>query len=477
MSFDKKIREKLVNHIPKYDSGSWENFSKLLPAPWYTTVFTTNLGWTVSGLSTAALLFTVYLFNTKTERLNGEISTLTNQIELQKKEVPQQNLYSLEKADTVYITREIDKYIRVERSESESFQKGLNQGYANASKDVAYLQTELEKLRKENLALNAQRPKETNLKTGSNIDDSQGTIVQSPVDENNFIENRNSSKAQDKIIAENGTTLKEKQSTPIDTNNEAAIETESNLNVTDDEALVADVSKKESEESSAETLEKIKDDEEEIVSTERTDPEKAKKKINWPKMRFGINSDYLGLRVLATGPTAEVFLSDKLSFNASAIFSGQVETKHPFAKDFNKNTGKEFDKEFNSFVNQRPELIEDISIKTSFIKLPLYFNYYINTWSRFNFMISAGTKLDLSVYQNVDYASGPLGQQIQNRFEAKRKPKTFNNLFYGMGVQYKYGNFVGQLTPYFDFAFRQADYFTPAKNFGVNASLKFEFGT
>jgi len=215
---------------------------------------------------------------------------------------------------------------------------------------------------------------------------------------------------------------------------------------------------------------------EEIIVPERLDPEIPKKKLNLPKMRFGITSDYLGLKVFANGPSAEVFLFDKLSINASALFSNQIETKHRFAFDFNKKTGKQFEKEFERFVKQKPEQIEDISIKTSFIKLPIYFNYYINTWSRFNFIVSAGTKLDLSVYQDIGYISGPLGQRLKNRFEARPKAKTFNNLFYGMGVQYKYNNFVGQLTPYFDFAFRRPDYFIPSKNFGINASLKFEFG-
>jgi hypothetical protein len=42
-----------------------------------------------------------------------------------------------------------------------------------------------------------------------------------------------------------------------------------------------------------------------------------------------------------------------------------------------------------------------------------------------------------------------------------------------MGVQYQYKRFVGQLTPYFEFPFRQASYLVPPKKFGVNASLKF----
>jgi hypothetical protein len=215
----------------------------------------------------------------------------------------------------------------------------------------------------------------------------------------------------------------------------------------------------------------------EEITAKRTDPEeKAKKPINWPKMRAGISTDFIGFNSLLTGPAMEVFLMDKLSLNTGVLFSKQIETKHPLETDFNRKTGKRFEEEYRPYIPKDNPGIKDISIKTSFITMPVNFNYYINTWSRISFMISAGTKLDLSVYQDVNFSSGMSGDQINRRFEARPKPKVFNNLFYGMGVQYQYRGFVAQLAPYFEFVFRNPDYFSPPRKVGLNGSLKFEFG-
>ncbi|UBM57325.1 hypothetical protein LAG90_10890 [Marinilongibacter aquaticus] len=204
----------------------------------------------------------------------------------------------------------------------------------------------------------------------------------------------------------------------------------------------------------------------------------SKKKMDWPKMRLGVATDYLNLKLFTTGPSFEVFLMDKLSFNTGVLFSKPLETTHPREMDFRQITGKNFEDEYNIYLtaNAHPVEVKDISIKTTMIKMPLYLNYYVSTWSRFSFIVSAGTKLDLSVYQDVGYQSGVLGNQVSSRFEARPKPKVLNNLFYGIGLQYQYRKFVGQLTPYFDFRFREADYFNPQKNFGINGSLRFEFG-
>ena len=488
MSFDKKIREKLVNHIPKYDSGAWSSFQKMLPAPWYVKLFQGASGWVVGGLSTSALLFTLYSNNNKTVLLYEEIATLKDEIQNQKVLASEKPISQEKLVDTVYITNNVEKYIRIEVPNALAYQQGMEKGQAIAASEISGLETELKTLKNHFLTKTSLTEIE-NIKQDSrgsiNIKESnteklkytgvKGEMLNSPV-----INEKSMSDLSPKSI-DNSANPNIVESSIIERPNVSSIisETPETIDVSTIDSST-DILEYTTDKKEALDENKIaadtKVDLEKIIVPERLEPEIPKKKLNLPKMRFGITSDYLGLKVFANGPSAEVFLSDKLSINASALFSGQIETKHRFAFDFNKNTGKQFEKEFEGFVKQRPELIQDISIKTSFIKLPIYFNYYINTWSRFNFIVSAGTKLDLSVYQDIGYISGPLGQRLQNRFEARPKAKTFNNLFYGMGVQYKYNNFVGQLTPYFDFAFRKPDYFIPSKNFGINASLKFEFG-
>ncbi len=203
-----------------------------------------------------------------------------------------------------------------------------------------------------------------------------------------------------------------------------------------------------------------------------------KKKFRFPSIhaRVGIGSDYLGFNLPAIGPDIEIFLNDRISFNTGLLISGQQTKTHTFAKDFNVITGKTFEDEYKGYIHAKPARIENISIKTSFIKLPLYFNYYIPASKSIAFAVSAGTKLDLSVYQDVSYTSGVLGDQLINRFEASPKPATFNSLFYGLGLQYKHKRLVAQFSPYFDFPFRNLSYGNAPRKFGINASLKIDLG-
>ncbi|MFT7434752.1 MAG: hypothetical protein ACI8UX_000543 [Psychromonas sp.] len=495
MSFDKKIREKLVNHIPKYDSGAWNNFQKMLPAPWYMKLFQSSAGWIIGGLSTTALLFTVYNNTTKTELLNEEITTLKNQIERTASLSNERS--TVTQIDTVYITRDVKKSVPTETPINRAYMAGVKDAKTAANKDINYLKNELATLREK--ALKNERKsdlKETDTSLSDELAGLKTTQAESnskrSLTEDNAI--RPTSDSINKGLISHGELAQPQQTKkPIENSVNLAVldSKENNASNVKETIMVADVDG--SSDAHNLKLPSGSDNPKEAIAIQedilkihelkvqeqqplRIDPEKSKKKLKLPVMRFGVNTDYLGLKVFATGPTLEIFLGDKLSFNSSVLFSNQIVTQHRFTKDFNNKTGKQFEQEFKRFLNQRPEVIQDISIKTSFIKLPLYFNYYINTWSRFNFIISGGTKLDLSVYQDIDYFTGPINQRLKSRFEARPKAKVFNNLYYGMGVQYKYKNFVGQMTPYFDFAFRRPDYFTPTRNFGINAALKFEFG-
>jgi hypothetical protein len=161
-----------------------------------------------------------------------------------------------------------------------------------------------------------------------------------------------------------------------------------------------------------------------------------------------------------------------------ALISSPQENRYKLLKDFNRFTGKQFEEFYKGkFRPQQPQRrIEDITIRTSFIKISVAFNYYINTRGNFDFMFTAGTRLDVSVFQNIQFESNLLTDRIKEKFEARPKPKVFNGLFYGMGLQYQKGRFVGQFTPYFDFRFRQNEYLTIPRTFGINVSVKYDLG-
>jgi hypothetical protein len=436
-NFDKKIKDKLYEHESDYDSGAWKKFKPLLPTPWYTTLFQNYGGWLFGGLATSALLFTFFYQNNKNSLLNDEISTLKKELA----SISNNDTIFIEKTlrDTVYLTEVVEKYKYVQVPSKEIVSKGNFEEYL-VKNPTEYRNTSQPISSQNSMEEKAIIAKSINPKDSKIIDKEKELSVE-----------------QQELIEPNST------STGKETDKFAS-------NKAPDEAEITEVAEVESKEIADAFQESAP---EEIVA--KSTPEKEKKKINLPQMRVGIGSDYLGLNVLTNGINAEVFLTDKLSFNTGVLFSGIVETKHPLANDFNRKTGKQFQEEFRKYNPRIPDQIKDINIRTSFIKLPINLNYYINTWSRFNFIISAGTNLDLSVYQDIDFSSGLLSNQIKSRFEARPKAKVFNSFNYGMGVQYQYGHIVGQLTPYFDFRFRDADYFTPKNKFGLSAALKYEF--
>jgi hypothetical protein len=215
-----------------------------------------------------------------------------------------------------------------------------------------------------------------------------------------------------------------------------------------------------------------------IPETKTAEAEKKKFKFPYVRTRVGLASDYLGLRIPSVGPTTEFFFGySNLSLSTGVLFSSPQETRHSLTKDFNQATGKRFEDFYKDKISNRGQRnIEDITIRTSFIKVPVAFNYYINTRSNFDFIFTAGTRLDISVFQDIQFESNLLTDRINEKFEARPKPKVFSGLFYGMGLQYQKGRFVGQFTPYFDFRFRQNEYVTIPRTFGINASVKYDLG-
>ncbi len=461
-NFDRKIREKLVRHIPKYDAGSWDNFRKLLPAPWYVKLFKEYGGWLFGGLATTALLVTTLYQTKKTEELNDKIFTLTEQLLQMETSVADTLYIQNSTTDTVYITRHVPAAVK---------------------EKIIYLPSP----GKQDLSLAAQAT-------------SRSLPVESRVnDRENIVPEKRDSEARQtaREISGNNMTnppgneqaLKEGSGKPNATDHSGALNERQTGN--DNEWPTENNTEKQASASARAYEKNLNTSEKEAAEIpgnlaappaadqkpeERENPEAVpKKKIKWPRTRLGLSSDMLGFKTLVTGPALEVFLSDKFSFNTGVLFSGQQEAKHPRTMDFNLTTGKRFEEEYQPFIKENLPVIKDIVIQTSFVKMPLYFNYYINTWSRFNVFISAGTKLDLSVYQDVDYVGVSPGTMVTRRFEARPTPKVFNSFFYATGLQYKYRKFVVQASPYFDFQLRRPDYYTSPRNVGINGSLKFEF--
>lgn len=200
-----------------------------------------------------------------------------------------------------------------------------------------------------------------------------------------------------------------------------------------------------------------------------------KKNTFWDNLaiRPGIEVDYGGGNSFSFGPLVEIFLKNRFSISTGISISNTSPRSFPKIKEFNKETGKDFEGEYKPVPPPQGGGIKDITIETSRIRMPVYMSYYIPLNYNLNFLISTGTRLDLKVSENVSYTNDGFGETPFRRFESSYRPKVFNNLYYGMGIQYNYGRIYGQLTPYFEFPFSKPNYLIPANKFGLNATLKF----
>jgi hypothetical protein len=417
-NFDKKIKQKLESVQPPFEEQAWRKLKAALPVPWYIQLFQGAGGWLFGGVASLALLgtlFTNYQQKRENEQLNGEISTLKEKVT------------TVYKTDTVFVEK-----LRI---------------------DTVYVV----KVIREKIA-------ETTLPTEELYENNRSQKIQQKLTKTTVVDNEKTA-----IVQQENTTDEEEAKSklkPLET-----IEKEGNVFREKPE-----MTKEKVEIENQVPISELFIPEKKQDTTQAATETKAKKSFKLPYIptRLGLTSDYLGLQTLASGVGIELFLVKNLSVNTGILLAKSKEVEHKRPKDFNDATGKRFEDQFKDFVPPQRQ-IEDIKIETSFIKLPIALQYYLPTKSNFSFMVVAGTKLDLSIYQDIEFASTGSGDRQKSKFQNKPNVQVFNDFHYGMGVQYQYKRFVGQLSPYFDFRFRKNDYLQNPRNFGVNAALKYDF--
>jgi len=215
-----------------------------------------------------------------------------------------------------------------------------------------------------------------------------------------------------------------------------------------------------------------------LVIAGETQPSAVQKRKFWPNFnaRPGVETDYMGgNNAFSFGPLVEVFLKNRFSLSTGVSIANGSTMSFPVPKDFNKDTGKNFEDSYKppKAPGSAAGGIRDITIETSRIRMPLYMSYYVPLTYRLDFLISTGTRLDLKVSENVTFVNDGFKDNPYQNVESRYKPKIFNNLYYGMGIQYKYGRVNGQVAPYFEFPFSKPTYLISPNKFGINAALKF----
>ncbi len=452
-NFDDDIRKKLESIQPMYSEAAWQKLKRSLPIPWYISFLRDYGTWVFGGIATVAFLGSQYNNQTikkENKLLNDKISTITNSPQTK---IVTDTIY-VRQNDTVYTTRYVTRYVRVGDKYLEN--ENLN------TRNITVIQVEKpsrnlkeEKIFGDKTILNSKSDVE---KVSKNANKSDLGLVEKLTDKK---------PVSDKDLAETNLAFQaNQQADKVVT--EATEEKPKATQVEDTSTKVAEEPKKEQKQV------------EELIIPENkaslpTDQQKSKKiDLSRINARFGITGDYMGKQFNSLGPAVEVFLGERFALNTGLLITGKKEFEYKLTRDFNMFTGKKFEDRYKPFIPQKPDKIQDIEIETSSIKLPIYFSYYVPVRYNWSFMLSTGTKLDISVMETVKFKGQNFdGSLDYNKFENQYKPKIFSNLYYGMGVQYQYKRFFGQVTPYFEFPFRQASYLVPPKRFGVSASLKF----
>ncbi|MCP9762461.1 hypothetical protein [Lacihabitans soyangensis] len=456
-NFDDDIRKKLESIRPEYSEAAWQKLKRSLPIPWYMSFLRDYGSWVFGGLATVAFLGSQY--NNQTIRkenklLNDKISTITSSPETK---IITDTIY-VRQSDTVFTTRYVTRYVRVadEYVEDEDLTSS-NKNQVLAEKTKAKV--------KEQGSAESKAVLDSKSKTVKNKSKNSETDLADKLTASKDIIDKEA--VSDKDLAQTNLAFQPNQQV----DKVVAGVSDEKLKA----AKVEDTSGKVDEEPKKEQ----KQVEELIIpenkATLPTDQKKAKKiDLSRINARFGITGDYMGRNFNSLGPAVEVFLGERFALNTGLLITGKKEFEYKLLRDFNMNTGKKFEDRYKPYIPIKPEKIQDIEIETSSIKLPIFFSYYVPVRNNLAFMLSTGTKLDLSVIETVKFKGQNFdGSLDYNKFENQYKPKIFSNLFYGMGMQYQYKRFVGQMNPYFEFPFRQASYLVPPKKFGINASLKF----
>lgn len=452
-NFDDNIRKKLESIRPEYSEAAWQKLKRSLPIPWYMSFLRDYGSWVFGGLATVAFLGSQYNNQTikkENKLLNEKISTLSSSPEIR----TVTDTIFVQQNDTVYTTRYITRYIKVgnefvedENQLTESQKVLLSQKTKEKvvfGKDLGGGKSKAANQNDKVARISEKSEKSMDRTTEGNVGDKNLPETELPSQAN---------KQEDKVVAE----------------------------VSDEKVKLAhleDVSKSTDEPEAKPIKEKVQEDELIIPENKASIPvdQKKPKKIDLSRVnaRFGISGDYMGHQFNSLGPAIEVFLGERFALNTGLLITGKREYEYRLLRDFNMKTGKQFEDRYKPFIKEKPMKIENIEIETSSIKLPVFVSYYVPLRYNLDFMLSTGTKLDLSVIETVKFSEQAFdGSNSYSKFENQYKPKVFNNLFYGMGIQYKYKRLVGQVNPYFEFPFRQASYLMPPKKFGVNASLKF----
>jgi len=475
--FNNLIKKKLESVQPPYREEAWKNFSKLLPSPWYVTIFQQYRNWMYGGIGAVMVTIISILYfqqNKENQKLHETIATL-------EEKVTEQNNKQKPVADraTVVITdstgqnagtnptqnSQSDTIFQVKKETANPLIENINHGINQAEQNkITEKPVPAEGISR--TAINRlNRDKRNTNQSGSDITGKPNISRKNqPLARKNAGANNLDLDKLDSALTGNYSSNNKPESEKTEPTN-TMIDADSAKQVQSQNLALA---------STDTTSGKNKLPLNSAMVNKSDDAEKAEQKSQFSGLqaRIGLNFSFGGLNKLAFGPHVEFLFGKHWSIGTGLNFPQPEEEQHQDPKDFNRVKGKRFEDMYHIWLRPNDK-IEKIDLQTTVLRLPLSVNYYLPIKGNFSFLFTGGTTLDLTVNQEVDFERTPPGGGAEYyKFNAKPQPKTFNNLLYGIGVQYQKKRLVGQIAPYYIYQFVNPEYYSLTSKIGINAMLK-----
>ncbi|RNI29647.1 hypothetical protein EFA69_08800 [Rufibacter immobilis] len=490
--FDQQIKKKLESVQPPYDPAAWQRFQPLLPQPGHVLLLQKYGSLLFGGIATIAFIITLFFYHQE-HRQNKQL----------KKEI-----IALQTASSIREQRPSPSVSVTKPSQSTQF-SSTNPSTIRVAPDTFYVIREVfikkesdNQVRRSTLpdithgTLDAENPLG---KTHMDRLCSSSVLIQ----ENTaaFYVKRN------EVLAESTFGI---QATAAQTRKDTLIGLHADKLI-DSAALVPQLdSVFVTATDSLATM---------VIDEKHTQSDSAEKASSLPlsPIRLGISSNKAKGQEITYGPFFEYFIGKRVSIEAGIHFSPSYKERYHTISDFNEKTGLSFGDEYpgsiskhdvlvinkyNTFTvtrrdsldqngnaqvrydtvttvrydstyNSRLDSVQSINRFTRTVRLPLRINYYRPITPNLSILVVTGSSLELSVSQRVRFKSVSTNHEKNVQFDKKVSPVTFNNLFFGAGIEYHYKKLAFQLVPYYHHQLKSSNYRKTKSTVGANVSLRF----
>ncbi|GAB3890158.1 hypothetical protein GCM10028803_00670 [Larkinella knui] len=449
--FDKLMKKNLEAVRPNYQPRAWDRFRKRLPMPGFWPWLGQYGGWLLSGFMLAGWMTTLYTLHENRrvlERMN-RTRAATSQTVVSQPAAPATLSASPRRIDTVYIVkRTVVEHRHYYRPMSED---------ATNSNPVPSNEAATGSMGDGEKAVTTTRKNETYLRN------QPGFRLRLAESAERIATNR-SGKTPNRVLPTDSRPPTSPDSTQTPATPDPA--PDEKQGVADDpvkptpQSLQKSVPLDSAKQTVAATAVPLK------PPIPKIEPKRQPFRLSSLRPRGGIET-LITRNSLGVGPVTEVFPMENLGISVGLQASQQNSEKHRGLKDFNSATGLEFIEQYRPYLPAQFDKIEEISIKTTGVSLPVNLKYYVPLEQKWSLLFQTGTNLELAAYQQIKYESFFRGDEQHHSFNLKSDHQFFHNFLFGGGVQFRQSRTTAQLIPYFLYDFRGEH----GNSFGIKASV------